>query len=87
MKVAFLTLLILQLAYAQSVLINDGFEVNYDGWFAGGDFANIKAHQGLGYNMSRGMKITDRQTPSDGAMSEKNFYLYGGEECRARFSW
>ncbi|MCL2260426.1 MAG: endo-1,4-beta-xylanase, partial [Fibromonadales bacterium] len=29
---------------------------------------------------SRGMKITDRKTPSDGAISEKSFYLSGDEE-------
>jgi len=80
LKVAFSVLLLLQLAHAQSVLVNDGFEVNYDGWVASGDFTQIKAHPGLGYNMSRGMKITDRKTPSDGAISEKSFYLSGDEE-------
>jgi GH35 family endo-1,4-beta-xylanase len=69
-----------QFAYAQTMLINDGFEVNYDGWIATGDFAQIKAYPGLGYNMSRGMKITNRQTAGDGAMSEKYFYLSSGEE-------
>ena len=70
----------LQSAYAQSVLLHDKFEVSYDGWFANGDYAKITALPGAGYSMSRGMKITDRHSPSEGAMSEKGFYLSGGEE-------
>jgi GH35 family endo-1,4-beta-xylanase len=70
----------LQLAYAQVVLLHDSFEVSYDGWFANGDYAKITAHPKAGYNMSRGMKITNRHSSAEGAMSEKGFYLSGGEE-------
>ncbi|MDR2554550.1 MAG: endo-1,4-beta-xylanase [Fibromonadaceae bacterium] len=70
----------LQLAHAQAVLLHDDFEVSYDGWFANGDYAKITAQPKAGHNMSRGMKITNRHSSAEGAMSEKGFYLSGGEE-------
>ncbi|MDR2593360.1 MAG: endo-1,4-beta-xylanase [Fibromonadaceae bacterium] len=82
-RVAFLASILLfslQFVYAQAVLLHDSFEVSYDGWFASGDYAKITAHPGLGYSMSRGMKITNRHLSTEGAMSEKGFYLSGGEE-------
>ena len=66
-------------AYAQSVLINDDFEVNYDGWAEKGGFTKLSAQSSAAYNSSRGMKVTGRTAASDGAFSEKGFYLDGGE--------
>jgi len=79
-NILFVLLFSLQPAYAQVVLLHDSFEVSYDGWFASGDYAKITAHPKAGYNMSRGMKITNRHSSTEGAMSEKGFYLSGGNE-------
>jgi len=67
-------------AFAQKAIFSDGFETSYDGWTFSGDLTEIKAVPGAGYNMSRGMKITNRGAPQDGAIAEKGFYLDGGEE-------
>lgn len=72
-------LLSLSLAYAQSLVINDDFEVNYDGWTETGGFTEVKAHAGAAYSGSRGMEVTSRKFPSDGAVSEKGFYIDGGK--------
>ncbi|MCL2219927.1 MAG: endo-1,4-beta-xylanase [Chitinispirillia bacterium] len=64
---------------AQPVLINDDFEVNYDGWAETGDFTRVTALREAAYNSSRGMKVSGRKLPRDGAFSEKGFYLDGGE--------
>jgi len=67
-------------AYAQKVIFSDGFETSYDGWSVNGDLTEIKAFPGAGYNMSRGIKITNRLSSQDGAVAEKGFYLDGGQE-------
>ncbi|MGN1403355.1 MAG: endo-1,4-beta-xylanase [Ruminococcus sp.] len=62
---------------AEAAVSND-FEVNYDGWYANGDAVQLKAVANGGYDNSRGMEVSCRQTPADGAGSEKGFYLAGG---------
>jgi len=63
---------------AQTVVIHDGFEVNYDGWTNHGDHTQLTAVSGAGYNSSRGMMVTGRKAPEDGAASDKGFYIDGG---------
>ncbi|MCL2688570.1 MAG: endo-1,4-beta-xylanase [Chitinispirillia bacterium] len=64
---------------AQSVIIRDSFEVNFDGWTNAGDYTQLTAVNGAGYNFSRGMMVTERKSPDDGAVSDKGFYVDGGE--------
>ncbi len=69
-------------SFAQATeFVNNDFEVNYDGWYADSpEFtAQIEAIEGIGANGSRGMKISERTAITDGAASEKGFYLYGGQ--------
>jgi GH35 family endo-1,4-beta-xylanase len=64
---------------AQTVLVNDGFEVNYDGWTNSDDYTRLTAVRGEGYNSSRAMMVTGRKTPQSGAAADKRFWLDGGE--------
>lgn len=65
--------------YAEKVVNND-FEVTYNGWYAIDDVATMTAVEGIGYDGTRGMLVTDRKTPTDGVGSQKGFYLEGGVE-------
>lgn len=67
-------------AQAAEIICND-FEINYGGWYAESpdNSAYLDAVAELGAGNSRGMKITGRTTPADGAVSEKDLYLVGGE--------
>jgi len=66
-------------ANAQPIAVSDDFETTYDGWVERGDFTRLTALGEAGYNSARGMRVTGRRIPSDGAVSEKGFYLDGGE--------
>ncbi len=66
-------------------LVNNGFEVNYDGWYADSDIAELVAVPGGGYGETRGMKIFGRTSPEEGACSSKGFYLDGGKEYNYSF--
>ena len=65
--------------YAAEVVHND-FEVNYDGWYGNADAVSLTAGNGIGYSGSRGMTVSGRISPQDGASSAKGFYLTGGTE-------
>ena len=65
--------------FAAEVVYND-FEVNYDGWYGNADAVKLVAVEGEGFNESRGMTVSGRLTPDDGASSSKGFYLEGGVE-------
>jgi len=78
MATAALTLFALTAA-AQPIALSDDFETTYDGWAERGDFTKLTALGEAGYNSPRGMKVTGRRAASDGAVSEKGFYLDGGE--------
>lgn len=62
--------------YAAEIVSND-FETTYGGWYEDGDTVTLHAESGLGINGSRGMKVTGRKSPNDGAASDKHFYLDG----------
>lgn len=69
--------------YAVEV-VNNSFEVNYDGWHGNADNVQLIAAENIGYQQSRGMKVTGRNHTSDGAASSKGFYLIGGTEYHYR---
>ena len=51
--------------------VYDSFEVNYDGWHGTDDSIELIAADNGGYEASRGMKVTGRTSPEDGAASSK----------------
>lgn len=63
--------------YAAELVSND-FEVNYEGWYGNADEVMLVAENGEGYENSRGMTVSGRLSPEDGASSSKGFYLEGG---------
>ena len=67
--------------YAAEVVNND-FEVNYDGWHGSTVDVTLTAESGEGADSSRGMTVSDRTSPEDGASSSKGFYLWGGTEYK-----
>lgn len=66
-----------QKSYAYE-LVNNSFEVNYEGWYANSENVNLEAIEKNGFCNTRGMLVSNRKTPNDGAASEKGFYLSGG---------
>lgn len=58
--------------------VSDTFEVNYDGWYGDAESVNLIAEPAAGNHGSRGMLVSGRLAPSDGASSSKGFYLEGG---------
>ncbi len=65
--------------YAADVVYND-FERSYGGWYGNTDNVTLTAEDGAGYNGTRGMRVTDRNSSDDGASSSKGLYLSGGME-------
>ncbi len=64
-------------AYAAEV-VSDTFEMNYDGWHGSDTDVVLEAVDGAGFGASRGMKLSGRTSPSQGASSSKGLYLTGG---------
>ncbi|MBR4362094.1 MAG: endo-1,4-beta-xylanase [Ruminococcus sp.] len=56
----------------------DSFDVSYDGWHGTDEANNIVPAEDAGLNGSRGMAVTNRKSPSEGAQSMKGLYLLGG---------
>ncbi|WP_294752628.1 endo-1,4-beta-xylanase, partial [uncultured Ruminococcus sp.] len=65
--------------YAAEIVHND-FERNYEGWYGEGDNVEVTAQLGEGFGTSRGMKVTGRNSASQGAASSKGLYLFGGDK-------
>lgn len=65
--------------YAAECVGND-FERSYEGWHANCDTTSVTAVDGIGNGGGRGMLVTGRRSPEDGASSSKGFYLSGGVE-------
>ncbi len=63
--------------YAAEAVRND-FEETYEGWHGSTVDVDLVAAEGIGEAGSRGMTVTNRTSPSDGAASSKGFYLSGG---------
>ena len=63
--------------YAAEIVCND-FDSSYDGWYELGDQVCLLTEAGIGTAGSKGMRVTNRQTPENGAASDKHFYLTGG---------
>ncbi len=64
---------------AEEAVHND-FEINYGGWYGNAENVQLTAENGMGYQQSRGMAVSGRRSPEDGASSAKGFYLSGGTE-------
>lgn len=60
--------------------VNDSFENNYDGWVSTTDEVELTSSNLISHESARGMRITDRNSSDDGAISDKGFYLLGGKE-------
>ncbi|NLT08269.1 MAG: 1,4-beta-xylanase, partial [Ruminococcus sp.] len=65
--------------YAAEVVYN-GFETDYEGWYANDEASRLTAINGAGYDGTRGMTITGRTSPESGVASSKGFYLEGGKK-------
>lgn len=63
--------------YAAEVVSND-FEVSYEGWHHTEEEDILIPADGI--DGTRGMLVTGRNTPAEGAASSKGFYLWGGTE-------
>ena len=59
-------------------LVDNQFEVTYDGWCGTDDTVQLTAIEGIGYAGSRGMSVSGRTSSDKGATSDKRFYLAGG---------
>lgn len=68
---------IADVTYAAEAVKND-FEVTYEGWHGSTVDVDVIAEEGIGFAGSRGMLVTNRTSPSDGAASSKGLYLSGG---------
>ena len=60
--------------------VHNHFETSFEGWTELGDFVNLEARRDAAYNSSRGIRVSNRRTPIEGAASEKGFYIEGGNE-------
>ncbi len=65
--------------YAAETVYND-FEVTYNGWHGSTMEVMVEAVDGIGYEGTRGMAVTNRSSASEGASSSKGLYLAGGIE-------
>ncbi|MBQ4465786.1 MAG: endo-1,4-beta-xylanase [Oscillospiraceae bacterium] len=63
-------------SHASVEAVGNSFERSYEGWIS--QNAQLTAVDGAGYLDSRGMVVSGRQNPTDGASSSKGFYLIGG---------
>lgn len=76
--IALSALTALPLSASAEILVENGFETNYDGWTNLGTDTALTADAAAGYLSGRGMTVSGRQSANDGAASEKGFYLEGG---------
>ncbi|MBR4101959.1 MAG: carbohydrate binding domain-containing protein, partial [Oscillospiraceae bacterium] len=65
--------------YAAEAVYNN-FETDFEGWHGTNYDVVMSAVNGAGYDGSRGMTVSGRQTVADGATSAKGFYLFGDVE-------
>lgn len=64
---------------ADVLLVDNTFEINYDGWTHRGDLTSVVATPEAARDSARGMLVSNRLSPDDGSYSEKGFYLDGGK--------
>lgn len=69
---------IIPLTSSAQALVENDFESNYDGWTNLGEAVTLTAAADAAHHSERGMRVTGRTVPEDGAFSEKGFYLEGG---------
>lgn len=58
--------------------VRNDFEVTYEGWHGSDIDSYVEAIDGIGFDNSRGMLVSDRTSSDAGAVSSKGFYLWGG---------
>lgn len=63
---------------SEAMLVSDNFDIDYDGWTNNGDLTIVQADTTKNFNGTRSMHVFNRQSPDDGACSEKSFYIDGG---------
>ena len=63
-------------SYASEIVHND-FEVTYEGWHGTDYDVAVNAVENIGYQYSRGMLVSRRRTPQDGAEASKGLFLVG----------
>ncbi len=64
---------------AHAVLVDNDFDITYDGWTHLGAATLVEAVTDVNYNSLRSMHVGNRLTNLDGASSEKSFYIESGE--------
>lgn len=77
---AMLTIVPMNMSVQAAELVSNDFEFEYEGWCASADTVQLSAEESIGTNGSRGMLVSGRKTPEDGAYSFKGLYLVGGQE-------
>ena len=77
---AMLTIVPMNMSVQAAELVSNVFEFEYEGWCASADTVQLSAEESIGTNGSRGMLVSGRKTPEDGAYSFKGLYLVGGQE-------
>ncbi len=58
--------------------VRNDFEVTYEGWHGSDIDSSVEAVDGIGFDNSRGMLVSERTSSDAGAVSSKGFYLWGG---------
>ena len=58
-------------------LVHNDFEVTYEGWHGTDYDVAVTAIDNIGYRNSRGMLVSGRKTPQDGAEASKGLFLVG----------
>lgn len=64
---------------ADELLVMDTFDISYDGWGTLGDLTLLTADEEAARTGTRGMIVENRLNSSDGAFSNKGFYIDGGK--------
>ena len=67
---------------AEALLVDDCFDVNYDGWTNLGDSTIVETVTDVNFNSLRSMHVSGRTCKDDGACSEKSFYIDGGRSYK-----
>lgn len=64
---------------SQALLVDNDFEIDYDGWTHLGDATSVESVFGVNADSSRSMYVSNRLTNADGASSDKSFYIEPGK--------
>jgi endo-1,4-beta-xylanase len=62
----------------EAAVVSDNFDVSYDGWTNCGEKTKLVSVDTIRHNGSRSMFVSNRQSNTDGAYSQKGFYIDSG---------